>query len=79
MYMTKNYYVSGNRKNGYSAKGEGAKRASFTGSTQSEVIKQTRQSMQKNGGGELRIQDVHGQFRAADTVPPKKDNFPPRG
>lgn len=77
--MAKNYYVSGNPKEGYRAKGEGAKRASFTGQTQGEVIKQTRQSMQQQGGGELRIQNVKGQFRAADTVPPKKDKFPPRG
>ena len=77
--MANNYYVSGNRKDGYRSVGEGAQRASFTGKTQGEVISQTRHSMQNNGGGELRIQDTRGQFRAADTVPPKKDNFPPRG
>lgn len=77
--MAKNYYVSGNRKIGYRAMGQGAQRASFTAKTQAEVIKQARASMQKNGGGELRIQGTNGQFRAADTVPPKKDNFPPRG
>lgn len=77
--MAKNYYVSGNRKDGYRAVGENAQRASFTGRTQREVISQTRQSMRQNGGGELRIQDTKGQFRAADTVPPKKDYFPPKG
>lgn len=77
--MAKNYYVSGNRKDGYKAVGEGAQRASFTGKTQAQVINQTRQSMRSNGGGELRIQGTDGKFRAADTVPPKKDNFPPRG
>lgn len=77
--MAKNYYVSGNRKSGYRAIGDNAKRASFTGNTQKEVIKQTRESMKKNGGGELRIQSTKGKFRAADTVPPKKDEFPPRG
>lgn len=77
--MAKNYYISGNRREGYRAVGENAQRASFTGSTQAKVISQTRQSMQVNGGGELRIQNTKGQFRAADTVPPKKDNFPPRG
>ena len=77
--MAKNYYVSGNSKNGYRAVSQDAQRASFTGRTQAEVIQQTRQSMQKNGGGELRIQNTKGQFRAADTVPPKKDSFPPRG
>jgi hypothetical protein len=77
--MAKNYYISGNPKDGYRAVGEGGQRASFTARTQTAVIKQTRNSMQQNGGGELRIQNVHGQFRAADTIPPKKDNFPPRG
>jgi hypothetical protein len=77
--MAKNYYVSGNSKDGYRAAGQGAQRASFTARTQAEVINQTRQSMRQNGGGELRIQGTNGQFRAADTVPPKKDSFPPRG
>lgn len=77
--MAKNYYISGNPKDGYRAVSEGGQRPSFTGQTQSGVIKQTRGSMQQNGGGELRIQNTKGQFRAADTVPPKKDNFPPRG
>lgn len=77
--MAKNYYVSGNHKNGYRAIGENAQRASFTGDTQKEVIKQTRESMKKNGGGELRIKNTKGQIRAADTIPPKIDKFPPRG
>ena len=77
--MGKNYYVSGNRRDGYRAIGENAQRASFTGRTQAEVINQTRNLMRQNGGGELRIQDTNGHFRAADTIPPKKDPFPPRG
>lgn len=77
--MAKNYYVSGNKKDGYRATAEGAQRAGFTGSRQSDVISQVRSSMRSNGGGELRIQNTRGKFRAADTVPPKKDNFPPRG
>lgn len=77
--MSKNYNVSGNRKDGYRSLAEGGQRASFTGKTQSEIINQTRQTMRQNGGGELRIQGTDNRFRAADTVPPKKDNFPPRG
>lgn len=77
--MAKNYYVSGNRKDGYRATAEGAQRAGFTASRQTDVVSQTRNSMRNNGGGELRIQGINGKFRAADTVPPKKDNFPPRG
>ncbi len=78
--MAKNYTISGNKSSGYRARADGSKRASFTGSTQQQVIKQTRDSMKQNGGGELRIQRTDSpQYRAADTIPPKKDNFPPRG
>ena len=77
--MAKNYYVSGNHKDGYRSVAEGGKRASFTGSKQADVIANTRNSMRNNGGGELRTQNAEGKFRAADTVPPKKDYFPPRG
>lgn len=77
--MAKNYTISGNKLQGYHAKADGGQRASFTGSTQAEVIKQVRTHMHQNGGGELRIQRATGGYRAADTVPPKKDKFPPRG
>lgn len=77
--MAKNYYVSGNRKDGYRSVAQGSQRAGFTGPRQADVISQTRNSMRSNGGGELRIQGTDGKFRAADTVPPKKDNFPPKG
>ncbi len=77
--MAKNYTVGGNSKNGYRSVGDNAKRAGFTRSRQKEVIDQTRQSMKQNGDGELSIQSTKGQYRAADTIPPKKDNFPPRG
>ncbi len=77
--MAKNYTISGNKNDGYRSKADGGQRASFTGKTQSEVIKQTRTHMQQNGGGELRIQNTQGLYRAADTVPPKVDHFPPKG
>jgi Uncharacterized protein conserved in bacteria (DUF2188) len=78
--MAKNYTISGNKDKGYRAMADGGQRASFTGKTQTEVVHQTRTHMQQNGGGELRVQRTdRPQYRAADTVPPKKDNFPPRG
>lgn len=78
--MAKNYTVSGNKSSGYRSMADGGERASFTGRTQQQVIEQTRDSMRQNGGGELRIQRTDSpQYRTADTVPPKKDNFPPRG
>lgn len=78
--MAKNYTISGNQSRGYRAMADGGQRASFTASTQAAVIKQTRAHMRRHGGGELRVQRTdRPQYRAADTVPPKKDNFPPRG
>ena len=78
--MAKNYTISGNKASGYRSTADNGKRASFTGMTQAQVIQETRKHMQKIGGGELRIQRTDStRFRAADTVPPKKDNFPPRG
>lgn len=78
--MAKNYTVSGNKSSRYRATADGGKRASFTGKTQGAVVRQTRSHMRHNGGGELRIQRTDRPvYRAADTVPPKKDNFPPRG
>ena len=73
--MTKSYYVSGNRKSGYRATEQGKKTAVITGRTQAEVIKQAREDIAKNGGGELRVQDTHGQFRAESTVRPKKSKL----
>lgn len=78
--MAKNYTISGNQQKGYRAMADNGQRASFTGKTQAAVITQTREHMRQNGGGELRIQRTDSPlYRAADTVPPKKDNFPPRG
>lgn len=77
--MAKNYTVSGNKDRGYRATTDGGQRASFIGKTQKEVIQQTRIHMQQNGGGELKIQNTKGQYRAADTIAPKIDKFPPRG
>lgn len=77
--MAKNYTISGNKSKGYRSIKDGGQKASFTGKKQADVIKQTRNYMKQNGGGELRIQGLNGKYRDADTVPPKKDYFPPRG
>lgn len=78
--MLKNYTISGNPQKGYRAKADNGRRASFTGSTQAEVIAKTRQHMKTIGGGELRIQyTTKPGYRASDTVPPKIDKFPPIG
>ena len=72
--MAQNFTISGNKLKGYQAVADGTGRVHFVGTTQEEVIDQ-------HGGGELRIQRADGsaQYRDADTVPPKKDPFPPQG
>lgn len=78
--MAKNYTVSGNPSKGYRAMADGGQRASFTGKTQAQVVKQTRTYMKQNGGGELRIKRTDAStYRSSDTIPPKTDEFPPQG
>lgn len=79
--MAQNFTISGNKLKGYQAVADGTGRVHFVGTTQEEVIDQTRCYMRQHGGGELRIQRADGtaQYRDADTVPPKKDPFPPQG
>lgn len=77
--MGKNYHVSKSPSGGYQGKAEGAQRSSVRANTQSEVVKDLRPIMRSKGGGELKIHGMDGKIRASDTVPPKVDNFPPRG
>ena len=79
--MAQNFTISGNKLKGYQAVDDSTGRVHFVGITQEEVIDQTRRYMRQHGGGELRIQRADGtaQYRDADTVPPKKDPFPPQG
>jgi hypothetical protein len=58
---------------------EGAGRASTTGATQQEVEQRSRDILRQSGGGELITHRPNGQIRESDTVPPKRDEFPPRG
>lgn len=45
---------------------------------QSNAEQAAKNTVSRLGGGEVRIQDRHGQFRDSDTVAPGKDPFPPR-
>lgn len=76
--MGKDYFIG--PKNGkWQAKQPGAERASGVFNTQRQAEQQAKAWSRSAGGGEITIQGRNGQIRARDTMPPKKDNFPPRG
>jgi len=73
-----NYHVSGNRKDGYRIKREGASRASGYFHTQSAAESKAKRLSSNSGGGEVRIHSINGPIRDSDTVPPANDPNPPK-
>ena len=63
---------------GWAVKAPGAGRASSLHETQKAAEQAARQTVRKNGEGEVRIQGVNGKWRDSDTVPPGNDPNPPR-
>ena len=63
---------------GWAVKAPGAERASSLHEAQKAAEQAARQTVRKNGGGEVRIQGVNGKWRDSDTVPPGNDPNPPR-
>jgi hypothetical protein len=55
-----------------------ASKASSRHKTQGEAAAAAHEMLGNQGGGELTIQDRHGQFRSKDTVAPGNDPNPPR-
>jgi len=55
-----------------------ADRASSLHRTQGEANSAARQMLQNQGGGELTLQGLNGQFRSKDTIPLGNDPCPPR-
>jgi hypothetical protein len=55
-----------------------AQRASGVYDTQREAERAAKDIVRNHGGGEVRIQGRHGQFRDSDTVGGAHDPFPPR-
>ena len=55
-----------------------AGKASSVHRTQAEAIESGRTMLGNQGGGELIVKGVNGQFRSKDTVFPGNDPFPPR-
>ena len=62
---------------GWAVKAPGAERASSLHETQKAAEQAARQTVRKNGEGEVRIQGVNGKWRDSDTVPPGNDPNPP--
>ena len=55
-----------------------AERASSIHETQERAIRQAKQMLQNQGGGELITKGVDGRIRSKDTIPPGNDPNPPR-
>lgn len=55
-----------------------ADKASSVHETQHAAIQQARTNLNNQGGGELSVQDRHGQIRQKDTITPGNDPCPPR-
>ncbi|MDO8473399.1 MAG: DUF2188 domain-containing protein [Dehalococcoidia bacterium] len=53
-------------------------RPSSTHDTQGEAIRQAKQMLQNQGGGELITKGVDGKIRSKDTIPPGNDPNPPK-
>ncbi len=73
-----NYYVSGNRSNGYNIKKEGASRASEHFELKEKAESRAKMLSFKSGGGEVRIQGPNGRIMDSDTIKPGNDPCPPR-
>jgi hypothetical protein len=62
----------------WAVKAGNAQRASGVYGTQSEAERAAKEIVRNHGGGEVRVQNRHGQFRDSDTVGRGNDPFPPR-
>jgi uncharacterized protein DUF2188 len=76
--MSKNDRYVVRHGNDWAVKGAHAERASGVYGTQEKAEQAAKSIVRNLGGGEVRIQDRHGQFRDSDTVGRGHDPFPPR-
>lgn len=76
--MGKNDRFVVKHRKGWAVKAAGADRASSVHRTQKAAEQAAKQIVRTNGGGEVRIQGVSGQWRDSDTVPPGRDPHPPK-
>ncbi|MGE0652613.1 MAG: DUF2188 domain-containing protein [Alphaproteobacteria bacterium] len=67
-----------NHPDGWAVKKPHAERASGVYATQREAEQRAKNIVWNLGGGEVRIQDRHGQWRDSDTIVPSHDPDPLR-
>jgi Uncharacterized protein conserved in bacteria (DUF2188) len=76
--MTKNDRYVVKHGDAWAVKKPNAQRSSGNFDTQAEAEKYAKGVVKNLGGGEVRIQDRHGNWRDSDTVAPGNDPNPPR-
>jgi len=72
------YTIASLSKISWANKRNDAERSSSTHDTQGEAIRQAKQMLQNQGGGELITKGVDGKIRSKDTIPPGNDPNPPK-
>ena len=72
-----NYHVT-KRSDGWQYKKAGASRAAGITKTQKEAEQKAKQTVARQGGGEVRIHSPKGPIRDSDTVKPGNDPNPPK-
>ena len=73
--MKKNDRFVVNHPDGWAVKKSSADRASAVFGTQREAEVRAKQIVSNYGGGEVRIQDRHGQWRESDTISSSHGQF----
>jgi len=78
MAERKNYHVT-KTENGWIGKVEGGERASVTGHTKEEVVKQTIELAKRQDAASVTIHKQDGKIQEERTFPKSNDSFPPEG
>jgi hypothetical protein len=66
------------KPDGWAEKRNDAGRAGGIYKTQGEAIEAAKQTLHKQGGGELIVMGRDGRIRSKDTITPGRDPYPPR-
>lgn len=64
---------------GWASRKEGSKRISSKTDKQADAYADSRRFSQNSGGGEVIIHGRDFKIREKNTIPPKKDPYPPKG
>lgn len=68
-----NYHVMKHPDGGWQGKKEKAQRATFITPTKREAEARAKEIVRNQGGGEVRLHDIHGKIIDSDTVSPGND------